>query len=410
LSANNFRTLMIFKFKAVKNDGIKYEGTKESNDKFSLYEELKAEGSTLLVASEIKKTKFNIDIPFINSVPEHQKIIFARNLGSMISAGLSLAKGLDILGKQITDKRFKKIIESLEESIRKGQTLSLACSEYPDVFPKLFTSMVKAGEESGNLAESLKIVANQLEGSYKLKKKVQGAMVYPSIILSVMIIIGVLMLVLVVPSITATFKDLKIELPFMTQVLISASDFLKNNIITTLLVLISIIVVCYLFFRSKAGKRILDYIILKLPVIGEITKETNSARITRTISSLLSSGVPYAEAISITRDVVQNGYFKDVLTTAIVTVEKGGMISSVFMDNTNLCPIFVAEMSVVGEETGRLPSMFMEVATFYEESVDQKTKNISTIVEPVLMVIIGLAVAIFALAIIKPIYSLTDSI
>ncbi len=401
---------MKFKFKAVQNDGTKFDGVKESNDKFSLYEELKVEGSTLLVASEIKKTKFNINIPFIDSIPEHQKIIFARNLGSMISAGLSLAKALDILRKQITNKRFKKIIESLEGSIRKGQTLSLACSEYPDVFPKLFTSMVKAGEESGNVAESLKIVANQLEGSYKLKKKVQGAMVYPSIILSVMIIIGVLMLVLVVPSITATFKDLKIELPFMTQVLISSSDFLKNNIITTLLALIFIIVVCYIFFRSKAGKKILDYIILKLPVIGEITKETNSARITRTISSLLSSGVPYAEAISITRDVVQNGYFKEVLTTAISTVEKGGMISSVFMENTDLCPIFVAEMSVVGEETGRLPSMFMEVANFYEESVDQKTKNISTIVEPVLMVIIGLAVAIFALAIIKPIYSLTDSI
>ena len=144
--------------------------------------------------------------------------------------------------------------------------------------------------------------------------------------------------------------------------------------------------------------------------MGEITKETNSARITRTISSLLSSGVPYAEAISITRDVVQNGYFKDVLTSAISTVEKGGTISSVFMENTNLCPIFVAEMSVVGEETGKLPSMFMEVANFYEESVDQKTKNISTIVEPVLMVIIGLAVGFFALAIIKPIYSLTDSI
>ena len=401
---------MKFKFKAVRNDGSKYEGIKESSDKFTLYEELKKEGSSLISASPITKIKFNINIPFVNSVPEHQKIIFARNLGSMVNAGLSLAKALNILGKQITNKRFNKIISSLESGIRKGQTLSGACSEYPDVFPKLFVSMVKAGEESGNLAESLKIVANQMEGSYKLKKKVKGAMIYPAIILSVMVVIGVLMMVLVVPSITATFRDLKIELPFLTQVLISASDFLKNNIMLTLLSVIIIIIIFYLFFRSKAGKRIFDYAILKLPVVGEITKETNSARITRTISSLLSSGVPYAEAISITRDVVQNGYFKDVLTSAISTVEKGGTISSVFMENTNLCPIFVAEMSVVGEETGKLPSMFMEVANFYEESVDQKTKNISTIVEPVLMVIIGLAVGFFALAIIKPIYSLTDSI
>jgi type IV pilus assembly protein PilC len=166
----------------------------------------------------------------------------------------------------------------------------------------------------------------------------------------------------------------------------------------------------YFYRRSKQGKKVFDYIVLKLPVIGEITKETNSARITRTIASLLSSGVPYAESISITRDVIQNGNFKDILTTAIAKVEKGETMSSVFMENTKLCPMFVSEMMVVGEETGRLPEMLMEVANFYEESVDQKTKNMSTIIEPVLMVIIGLAVGFFALAMIKPIYSLMDNI
>ena len=298
----------------------------------------------------------------------------------------------------------------MEIEIRKGKPLSEACSQYPDVFSKLFISMVKAGEESGKLSESLQIVANQMDGSYKLKKKIKGAMIYPGIILSVMIIIGVLMLVLVVPSITATFKDLHIELPLLTRILINTSDFLKNNIMLTLLGIVLVFTASYLSLRSKVGKKFSDFIVLRLPVIGDLVKETNSARITRTISALLSSGVPYAEAISITRDVVQNGYFKEVLTTAISTVEKGGAISSVFLENTKLCPIFVAEMTVVGEETGRLPEMLMEVATYYEESVDQKTKNMATIIEPVLMVIIGLVVGFFALAIIKPIYSLTDSI
>ncbi len=401
---------MKFKFKAVKSDGSKYDGIKESNDKFTLYEELKAEGDTLISAIEITKPKFEVVIPFLNSVPEHQKIIFAKNLGSMIKAGLSLAKGLNILEKQITNKRFKKIIESLEAEIRKGRPLSEACSLYPDVFPKLFTSMVKAGEESGKLSESLQIVASQMEESYKLKKKVKGAMIYPGVILSVMLVIGVLMMVFVVPSITATFKDLNIQLPLLTKILINTSDFLKNNFIITLIGLISVFVIFYLFLRSKIGKKFFDFIILKLPVISGLVKETNSARITRTISSLLSSGVPYAEAISITRDVVQNGYFKNLLTTAINTVEKGSAMSGVFMENTKLCPVFVAEMTVVGEETGKLPAMLMEVAIYYEESVDQKTKNMSTIIEPVLMVVLGIAVALFVLAIIKPIYSLTDSI
>lgn len=401
---------MKYRFKAVKNNGTKYEGEKESVDKFSLYEELKEQGDILISASELTKSKINIDIPIFNSVAEHQKIIFARNLGSMVGAGLSLAKALNILQKQITDKRFKAIIEELEGEIRKGKPLSEACSHYPDVFAKLFVSMVRAGEESGKLSESLQIVANQMDNTYKLKKKVQGAMIYPGIIFSVMIVIGVLMLIFVVPSITETFTSLNIELPFLTKLLIDASSFLTNNIALVLGMVVGIVVAVYSFLRSKPGKRLFDYVILRLPVIGELTKEINSARMTRTISSLLSSGVSYAEAISITRDVVQNGYFKDVLTIAISTVEKGGSLSSVFMENTNLCPVFVAEMTVVGEETGKLPGMLLEVAVFYEDVVDQKTKNMSDIVEPVLMVIIGAAVGFFALAIIKPIYSLTDSI
>ncbi len=401
---------MKFKFKAVKKDGGKYEGEKESADRFSLYEELKAEGDTLLSTVEVKKSKIEINLPFFNYVPEHQKIIFAQNLGSMINAGLSLAKALNILQKQIKNKRFKQIIESLEQNVRNGKTLSQSCSEFPDVFPKLFTSMVKAGEESGRLSQSLKIVATQLDNSYKLKKKIKGAMIYPGIIMSVMIVIGVLLMIVVVPSITATFKDLNIELPFLTKAIIAISDFLKNDILLVLFGVIIIITGFYLFLKSKFGKRVFDFTVLKLPVIGELVKETNSARLTRTISSLLSSGVSYTEAISITRDVVQNRYYKDILTTAMSTVEKGGAISSVFIENEKLCPIFLAEMTVVGEETGKLPEMLLEVALFYEEVVDQKTKNMSTIIEPVLMVIIGIAVGFFALAIIKPIYSLTDSI
>lgn len=401
---------MRFNFTAIKKDGKKYSGLRESYDKFSLYEELKNEGDTLLTASEVTKTKFEIVLPFINSVPEHQKIIFTRNLGSMIKAGLSLAKSLSILEKQITSKRFKDVIESVGMEIKKGTSLSRACDIYPDVFPKLFVSMVRAGEESGKLSESLKIISDQMEGTYKLKQKIKGAMIYPSVIISIMLIIGVLMLVYVVPGITATFKDLKIELPLLTRLLIDTSDFLKDNIVMTLVVFVAVIVVTYLFIISKTGKRIFDFWVLKLPVVGNLVKETNCARITRTISSLLSSGVSYSEAVSITRDVVQNDYYKDALVTAISVVEKRETISSVFLDKAELFPIFVGEMVVVGEETGKLPDMLMEVAFFYEESVDEKTKNMATIIEPVLMIIIGLAVGFFALAMIKPIYSLMDSV
>ncbi len=403
---------MKLKFRAIKRNGKKYNGVRESNDKFSLYAELKAEGDTLISASPVSDTKYwsKGALSLFNSVPEHQKIIFSKNLGAMIEAGLPLARGLSVLQKQIGNKYFKSVISSLETEIRKGKTLSEASSNYPHIFPNLFVAMVKSGEESGTLSESLKIIGSEMDEAYKLKRKIKGAMIYPAIIISVMIVVGILMLIYVVPGITATFKDLHVELPAITKILIVSSDFLKNNVFLFMLYVIIFYIILYFFFLSKMGKRFLDFILLKIPVISGIVREINAARITRTISSLLSSGVPFSEAILITSEVIQNSYFKDLLNEARIKVEKGETISSVFLNNTKLCPVFVGEMMNVGEETGKLSSMLMEVATFYENSVDQKTKDISTIIEPVLMVIIGTAVGFFALAMIKPIYSIMDSI
>jgi type IV pilus assembly protein PilC len=401
-----------FKISAINKEGKKYEGSRDSNDKFSLYEDLKGEGETLISAVKIEeesKVSKVLSVPF-SIVPEHQKIIFVKNLGSMISAGLPLARCLSILEKQIKNTKFKNVILSMETDIKKGKTLSDSAKNYPRIFSNLFVSMVRAGEESGKLAESLTIVGNQLESSYKLKKKVKGAMIYPSVILAVMITIGVLMLIYVVPGITATFKDLNVKLPAMTNILIACSDFLKNNIFLSLIIVIAMGIGYYFFSISKFGKRVIDNITLSLPVIGDLSREVNSARICRTISSLLSSGVPFAESIKITSDVVQNSYFKDLLDEAKIQVEKGEPISGVFLKKEKLSPVFVGEMMNVGEETGRLPSMLLEVALFYENSVDQKTKDMSTIVEPVLMVIIGVAVGFFALSMITPIYSLMDTI
>jgi type IV pilus assembly protein PilC len=401
-----------FKFRAIKKSGEIYKGIKESNDKFSLYYEMKVDGDTLISANEVTEKRNYLENlnSLFNRVPEHQKIIFAKNLGTMIEAGLSLAKSLSVLQKQIGNKYFKEVISSLETDIRKGKTLSESSALYPNICHRLFVSMVKAGEESGTLSDSLKTVGGQMDAAYKLKKKIRGAMIYPGIIISVMIIIGVLMLIYVVPGITATFKDLHVELPFFTRVLIAVSDFLKNNILLTFFYIIVLSAGGYFISLSEKGKKTFNFLILRMPVIGELVRETNSARISRTLSSLLSSGVPFSEAIFITSDIVQNHYFKEILDEARVKVEKGETISSVFLNHTDLCPVFVGEMMNVGEETGRLPGMLMEVAEFYENSVDQKTKDMSTIIEPVLMVIIGVAVGFFALAMIKPIYSIMDSI
>ncbi len=401
-----------FKIRAINKEGKKYKGMREARDKFSLYAEMREEGIVLVSAHEIlsRKNFLNVLSSIFNGVPEQQKIIFAKNLGSMISAGLPVAKSLSVIGKQIKNKYFKNVISNLEASIRKGKTLSESCKEYSEIFSPLFISMSKAGEESGTLSDSLRIIGDQMESMYKLKKKIKGAMIYPGIILTVMVIIGILMLVFVVPSITAVFKDLKVELPFSTRILIGSSDLIKNHFI----IFIEMVIAAYFFvffsLRTRIGKKIADFVLLHLPTVGLMIKETNSARMTRTLSSLLSSGVPYSEAILITSEVIQNNYYKKMLQEARVKVEKGENVSSVFLNNEKLCPIFVGEMMGVGEETGEMPKMLLEVAIYYENSIDQKTKDMSAIIEPVLMVCIGLFVGFFAFSMIKPIYSVMNTI
>jgi type IV pilus assembly protein PilC len=281
---------------------------------------------------------------------------------------------------------------------------------YPKVFSSLFTSMVRAGEESGNLSSALQNVALQMEKTYQLNRKIRGALMYPVIILVLMVAIGVLMMIYMVPTLTATFTGLGLDLPFSTRMIIGTSNFLVSYFIFVLFGFILLVLAFIFAIRTKRGQRFLDFVLLKLPIIGGVTRQINAARTARTLSSLLSSGVDIVVASGVTKDVLQNSYYKEVLNEIQISVQKGTTMSSVFSAHHDLYPIFVSEMVSVGEETGKTGDMLLNVALFYEEEIDQKTKDMSSVIEPVLMVFIGVAVGIFAISIISPIYSIGDSI
>lgn len=402
----------VFAYRSKKVDGETYEGTGEFTDRFALYNELKKNNETLLSVHEMKESgrgRFSFDA-ILGRVSFHEKILFARNLGSMLTAGLSLTRSLNVIVKQTKNKAFQDVANSIITEIGRGQSFAQALAVHPKIFSSLFVSMVKAGESSGSLPDSLKVVAKQMEQSYLLKKKIRGAMMYPGIILSIMVIIGILMLMYVVPTLTGTFKELNVDLPSSTQFILTMSNFLTNNTLIFLLIVIAIVLLGVFIARTKGGKRAFDWTILRLPVIGGITKETNSARTARTLSSLLSAGVSVVEALGITAEVTQNSYYRGVLEHSGEAIQKGIPISAVFSENEKLYPVFVAEMTSVGEETGQLAPMLLEVATYYEIEVEQKTKDMSTIIEPFLMVIIGAAVGFFAISMISPMYSLVDTI
>jgi type IV pilus assembly protein PilC len=405
---------MRFNFKAVKPTGEHYEGVRETSDKLSLYKELEKEGNTVIsvVEENTKHKKFSLQriLPgFLQRVGAKDKIMFAKSLGTMLEAGLPMARALSVMERQARDKKLKSVFSKIRNSVSQGKSLNEALSQFPNVFPELFISMVKAGEESGSVSGSLKSVGSQMERTHLLVRKLRGAMIYPAIVLTAMVIITVLLLVYLVPILSETFESLNLELPLSTKIVIVLSNFLQNNAILSIIFIIASLLGFFIFIKTSAGKKSLDFLLLHLPIVKTLVKESNSARTSRTLSSLLTAGVDFLIAIRITKDVVQNSYYKKVLEKGEETVRKGGTISSTFLEAERLYPPFVGEMASIGEETGKLSEMLSNTADFFEEAINEKTKNISAVIEPILVVIIGIFVAIFALAMLGPIYSLVGS-
>jgi len=403
---------MRFIYKAITKKGERISGQADAKDQFELARQLKTNGKILVFAEEKKEKEFNFETLnlILSRVSIQEKIVFARNLSVMIKAGLSLSRAIGILERQTGNKKFKKIISGLGESIKKGSSLHDGMKKYPKIFSPLFVSMVKSGEESGGLTESLNTVADQLEKSYTIRKKIRGAMIYPAVIMVAMLIVGILMLTFVVPTLTATFTELGVELPATTRAVIAVSNFLSGNLLLSIGIILLFIIGIYSFTNTNAGKKAFHFSVLRIPIIGELVKKTNSARTARTLSSLIRSGVPIVEALGITEEVLQNSYYKEVVAEAKKSIQKGTPLFESFTKAETLYPVLVGEMMEVGEETGKLTDMLLEVATFYESEVDSATKNMTAIVEPFLMIIVGVIVGFFAISMISPMYSMLDSI
>lgn len=397
-------------------EGNKVTETIEAEDRFGVYAIARGAGHTV---TQIKASGggiggdwFNLEKInyFLNRVKDDELVMVTRNLGSMLVAGLTVSRALTVIERQSTNPKLKGVMKQIVAKINQGGQFYEGLQDFPKVFDDLYVAMIKAGEESGNLAESLKTLAVQMERSNNLKKKIKGAMIYPSIVILVMIVIGILMMIYVMPQITGVFEGMDKELPATTQFLISTSNFLVNYTFFAIGGLIALGMAIVFFLRSKYGKIGTSWLLPRLPVIGPMNKETNAARTARTLSSLLNSGVDVIQSIEITGEVVQNHFYRQILNEARNKVEKGTALSEIFIERSDLYPVLVGEMILVGEETGQIAGMLGELATFYETEVERKTKDLSTIIEPLLMVVIGGGVGFFALALIAPIYSISEGI
>ncbi len=404
---------MKFRTTIRKGEGAEEVRIIEAPTRFAVYEQVQKEGGVVTLISEAR-TIFRmpawLKLTFGSGVKRSAVIRLAKNLSAMLTAGLSLSRALSVVERQSANKRLKVIAAAMSESIRQGSSFHEALAAHPKVFSGLFVAMARAGEESGTLADSLAVVALQMERAEELAKKIKGAMIYPAIVISAIVIVAVLMLIYVVPILTSTFTALGVKVPLATRAIVALSTFMSGNVLLVFGGLLTLVVGTIAFVRSSSGGALVLQISLRLPIINELVRETYSARTARTLSSLLSSGVPVLDALGITKEVVHASAFALVVEEAQGRVKKGEALSAAFMEHTTLYPVLMGDMLSVGEETGTVAQMLKQIAEFYEVDVAEKTKDLSTIIEPVLMLIIGAVVGVFAVAMIAPIYSLSSAI
>lgn len=396
-----------------KESGETRGGVLEVKDERALSHQLHGEGF-ILTSFEKQKEESGPSIrvfdQIFNNVTLKDKMLFARNLSIMISSGLQITKAVRTLVEQTRSKRFKTILNQVADDVQAGNPLADALEKYPRVFNELFVNMVRVGEVGGNLEEVLGIVAQQLEKEHALVSKVRGAMIYPAVIIVAMIGVGILMLTYILPKITGVFKDMDVTLPASTQFIIGVSDFLIGHAILVIMSVILLAIGGTLFLRTEDGKKFMSFLVLHFPITKGIVIKTNSARFSRIYSSLLKSGVSVVDSLTIISRTLPNFYYKRAFRKSVDLVQKGIPLSKILAEETKIFNPLVYQIVEVGETTGKTEDVLLKLAEFYEEDVDQITKNMSSIIEPVLMVVIGIGVGFFAVAMLTPMYSVLENI
>lgn len=396
-----------FSYKAKDFGGELHTGEIESADLRSAVAILRKKGLVVINVSEKKSSSGHIFDKWLNRVSFSDLVNITRQLATMIGAGLVLSDALDILSEQQTNKRLKKSLEEISHDIKGGLTLAQSLGKHTDIFPVLYINLVKSGEASGKLDTVLLRMSDTLEKEREFKSKVKSAMVYPVLVISMMIAVMFIMMIFVVPKLTSLYTQSSIELPLPTKILLAVSGFMVNF----WWLMIGGVIFGGIMFKkwigSPSGSMIYDKFILKLPIIGKLITDITMTNFTRTFGLLIGSGIPMLEAINIVVDVTGNTTYKNALKESYAGVSRGLSFSSLL--TSNIFPKIVSQMVKVGEETGKVDEIFLKLSNYFESEADHMVKNLTTAIEPLVLIILGLGVGFLVLSIILPIYKLTTS-
>jgi type IV pilus assembly protein PilC len=399
--------MALFKYKAYGQDGKIVTGLAEASDEGLVADMLRDKGLALVALS--KKSELSLSgIPLFAGIKAKDIVIFSRQFAVLVSANVALVHSLKLLVAQIKNPNLKKIIADVASAVDGGSRLSDALGVYPKAFSSFYVSVVRAGETSGKLDEVLNYLADELEKDYDMNSKIKGAMIYPAVVITALAVVGGVMMVVVVPKLTDVITSSGGELPLPTKILIAVSGFLESYWWLLIMAVFGLIFAYKSFTATPSGKYIKDSLLLKLPVFGHLYNLIYIVRFTRSMSTLIVGGVSLSKGLDITADVVSNEVYKEIIHKTRQEVEDGNSISSVFTESPQV-PIMVSQMMSIGEKTGKLDMILNKITDFYTREINNIIANLMTLMEPIIIIIIGIGVGTMVAAIILPMYQMADT-
>jgi len=396
---------MKYNYQARTKDGLMQVGVIEVASKKEAIELLQKEGLyvTHLEKTEVKPFYFR-QIEFFSKARKKDIMIFSRQLSIMLKSGVSLVDSLESLAIQTNKPIFRDQISQISEDVEGGVYFSEALAKYPSVFSNFFINMIKSGEASGKLSDSLNYLAEHLEREYNLVNKVKSGMTYPAFIMVVFACMAALGIFFVLPSFKETLGSLNIELPVLTKIVLNSGDIIRSWWLVGLIGIIALILGFGRYLKTEEGKDVVGRISLKLPIIGRLVKKTQLSRFTENLSTLILAGLPITQALDIVSGTIGNSVYRNIIGKAQEGVRRGETMSSVLEQYPRYVPALVTQMIKVGERTGRLDESLLNVANFYQEEVNRGIDGLVDIIEPILIVVLGGLVAVLMISIIVPVY------
>ena len=399
-----------FHYKIVTKDNQVKDGFVSSVSGLKAKRDLTRDGSSLLLFSKEKSSDLQIDLPFFSGFSLGEKIYFFRNLATMIDSGISIIESLEIISEQVKSKSVKKAILKMAEDVRNGRKLSDAMKKFPKYFPLYIIENVNMGIVAGRLNETLDRISNDLEKDDELRKKVMGALAYPMIIVLVMIVVLIIFMFYVLPGLVQIFADIEAPLPLPTRILLFARTFIETNPFLIPAILLIKVLLLVLGMKFKKTRYFLHYLMLKIPIFGELIKDYNLVLFFRSLESLSKSGVQIVSTVEIAKETTNNEVYKRALDKVKPLLLQGIPLSEALSPFNFLFSKQTRKIIMVGERSGKMDDSFCRVSSYYIRTVDHRTKMLTVLIEPILMLILGGLVAILALSLFLPLYSMIHTV